>query len=106
MAAAPKSVEDLFAEMEEIRKQLDNKKPEIIADIKRKIELFSIQPDELFTTYYPPAGKQKAEKDKSTVKAKYRSPDGKTWSGRGVAPRWMLDDKGNRKEEYAIQEGE
>jgi len=107
MAAAAKSVEDLFAEMEEIRKQLDTKKPEIITDIKRKIELFGIQPDELFTTYYPPADKTAtAQSAKPVVKAKYRSPDGKTWSGRGKAPLWMLDDKNNRREEYAIPEGE
>lgn len=107
MATAQKSVEDLFAELEALKRQLDNKKPEIIADIKKKIEMFGIQPDELFTTYHLPVSKQqqnKGDKEKATVKPKYRHPEGQTWSGRGVAPKWMLDEQGKRKEEYAITE--
>ena len=105
MAVAPKSVEDLFAEIDALQKQLESKKPEIIEDIKKKIVLFKLGPEDLFmptnTTSNKPA---KQVKEKSAVKPKYRHPDGNTWSGRGVAPKWMLDEQGKRKEEYAIKE--
>jgi DNA-binding protein H-NS len=40
----------------------------------------------------------------STVAAKYRGPNGETWSGRGLMPRWMatLVASGRTKEEFAI----
>jgi DNA-binding protein H-NS len=38
------------------------------------------------------------------VAAKYRGPNGETWSGRGLMPRWMatLVASGRTKEEFAI----
>lgn len=39
-----------------------------------------------------------------TVAPKYRGPNGETWTGRGVTPRWMaaLIAQGRTKEEFAI----
>ena len=41
----------------------------------------------------------------STVAAKYRGPNGETWSGRGLTPRWLaaLIADGQKKEAFAIQ---
>jgi DNA-binding protein H-NS len=41
----------------------------------------------------------------STVAAKFRGPNGETWSGRGLMPRWMaaLVAEGRQKEDFAIQ---
>ncbi len=41
----------------------------------------------------------------SPVAAKYRGPNGETWSGRGLMPRWLsaLVATGRTKEEFAIQ---
>ena len=38
------------------------------------------------------------------VPAKYNGPDGETWSGRGLTPRWLaaLMTQGRSKEEFAI----
>ena len=38
------------------------------------------------------------------VPAKYNGPDGETWSGRGLTPRWLaaLITQGRSKEEFAI----
>ncbi len=38
--------------------------------------------------------------------AKYRGPNGETWSGRGLTPRWLvaLIAQGHTKEEFAITE--
>lgn len=48
------------------------------------------------------AGKKKS---KSAVAAKYRGPNGETWSGRGLTPRWLttLLAQGRVKEEFAIK---
>ena len=50
------------------------------------------------------AGKGK-KKGLSTVAAKYRGPNGETWSGRGLTPRWMaaLLAEGKTKDEFAIK---
>ena len=47
------------------------------------------------------AGKKPAG---ATVAAKYRGPDGQTWTGRGLSPRWMkaLMEQGRSKEEFLI----
>lgn len=39
------------------------------------------------------------------VAAKYRGPEGETWSGRGLMPRWLsaLVAQGRSREEFAIQ---
>jgi DNA-binding protein H-NS len=38
------------------------------------------------------------------VPVKYRSPRGDTWSGRGLAPRWLvaLEKKGKKRASYAV----
>lgn len=41
----------------------------------------------------------------STVAAKYRGPEGQTWSGRGLTPRWLvaLVEQGQNKDDFLIQ---
>ena len=48
---------------------------------------------------------KKGKKAGSTVAAKYRGPNGETWSGRGLTPRWMatLVAQGRAKEDFAIK---
>ena len=42
----------------------------------------------------------------TTVAPKYRGPNGETWSGRGLMPRWMSQrvEQGAKKEDFAIGE--
>lgn len=48
------------------------------------------------------AGAKKAAKP---VEAKFRGPNGESWSGRGLAPKWLkaLIAEGKTKEEFAIR---
>jgi DNA-binding protein H-NS len=41
----------------------------------------------------------------TSVAAKYRGPNGETWSGRGLTPRWLaaLEAQGRKKEDFAIK---
>jgi DNA-binding protein H-NS len=51
------------------------------------------------------AGAPAKKKSKSVVAAKYRGPNGETWSGRGLTPRWLstLVAQGRKKEDFAIK---
>lgn len=53
------------------------------------------------------AGKVKGKSGKvaSVVAAKYRGPNGETWSGRGLMPRWLaaLVAQGQTRENFAIK---
>ena len=44
------------------------------------------------------------KKAKSVVAAKYRGPNGETWSGRGRAPKWLeaLEAQGRKRAEFLI----
>ncbi len=47
----------------------------------------------------------KGKKSGVAVAAKYRGPNGETWSGRGLMPRWLkaLLAQGQTKEDFAIK---
>jgi DNA-binding protein H-NS len=52
-----------------------------------------------------PAGSRRTSANKGTkVAAKFKGPNGETWSGRGLPPKWMaaLLVQGHKKEEFAI----
>jgi DNA-binding protein H-NS len=48
---------------------------------------------------------KKTSQATTTVAAKFRGPNGETWSGRGLTPKWLaaLIAVGKKKEEFAIQ---
>lgn len=52
------------------------------------------------------ARKALAKKVANPVAAKFRGPDGQTWSGRGLMPRWLsaLVAQGQSKEEFAVKD--
>ena len=39
------------------------------------------------------------------AKPKYRGPNGETWAGRGLAPRWLtnLEKKGKKREQFLVE---
>ncbi len=51
-----------------------------------------------------PVKAKKKEKGSAVVAAKFRGPNGETWSGRGLTPRWLaaLVAQGKTKEEFAV----
>jgi DNA-binding protein H-NS len=52
-----------------------------------------------------PAKAKKKEKSASVVAAKYRGPNGESWSGRGLTPRWLaaLLALGKTKDDFAVK---
>jgi DNA-binding protein H-NS len=113
---------DIQTQIQKLQKQASEIKARefdaTVRDILAKMEAFGISVKDLqIATIKPkgrgrPAGKGKSA-DKpigkkktagSVVAAKYKGPNGETWSGRGLTPRWLsaLIAQGQNKESFAI----
>lgn len=89
--------EQLMRQAEELRK---NERSGIIAEVKAKIAEYGISARELGLG----SQKKASAGTGSSVAAKYRSPTGETWSGRGRQPTWLAQaiEAGKKKEEFLI----
>ena len=89
----------LQKQAEEIKAQEFNK---TVADIKAQMAAFGITVADLQGGKSRPA--KTATKSANPAPAKYRGPNGETWSGRGLMPRWLaaLVAQGQSKEAFAI----
>jgi DNA-binding protein H-NS len=80
---------DLLAQREALDEQIEAlrsvERGDVINWIFEQMALFQIKPEDLVSPRGP-------KKHSGSVAAKYRDPQsGATWSGRGKAPRWMVD---------------
>jgi DNA-binding protein H-NS len=85
-----------------------------VVEIRQKMQAFGITVKDLQSTKgkSKPGRKPKVATDKpvkvkkptTAVAAKYRGPNGETWSGRGLTPKWLssLIAQGGTKEQYLI----
>ena len=103
-------IKALEEQAEELRK---NELTSIIEDMKLKISEYGISAEELgfnlkpVTVYTEKPISQKiaeATSDKKPVEPKYANGEGKTWSGRGIAPKWVSEHiaTGGKKEDFLI----
>ncbi len=96
--------EKLLAEAERVREQ---EIADAIADIRSKIELYGLTAVDLGLARNmagPGSGRQKPAKSV----AKYRGPNGETWSGgRGRKPQWVVQalKDGRNLEDFAVKNG-
>jgi len=90
----------LQKQAEEIKAQEFNK---TVEEIKAKMAAFGITVADLEGGKSRPR-KAGATKSANPAPAKYRGPNGETWSGRGLMPRWLaaLVAQGQSKESFAI----
>ncbi|TFZ03843.1 H-NS histone family protein [Ramlibacter humi] len=110
--------EKLMAEAEQLRRQ---EIEQVIAELKAKIKAYGLTARDLGLAQAAspraaaPARKKAAAsakpatkgrgRAKSTAPAKYRGPNGETWSGgRGRKPRWVVQAlaEGRKLEEFAV----
>lgn len=86
-----------------------------VKEIQAKMQLFGITVKNI----QAPAQKLKKTKENAevkklkpvlsaigkTVEPKYRGPEGQTWSGRGISPKWLttLVTHGEKREDFLIQ---
>lgn len=109
----------LQAQIEQLQKQAQEIRAKEFAstvqDILAKMQAFGITVKDLQTTKVVRGNKVKggapvanliksSKKVVSPVAAKYRGPNGETWSGRGLTPKWLsaLIAQGQSKESFAV----
>jgi DNA-binding protein H-NS len=80
--------------------KLEDAKAALLAEMQGKVSELGLNLQDILPS-------RRARKNKSSVRVKYRSPDGETWSGRGHAPLWLrqLELQGHNREEYKASEG-
>ncbi|SAI46959.1 DNA-binding protein (histone) [Bordetella ansorpii] len=103
-------------EREKEKLRLRRRKP-VIASIVKSMQEYGVTPQELQEALARTANKRGSRaqlrksgatpgtKPRAAVAAKYRHPDsGASWSGRGKAPRWLVEaeTQGQRREEFLI----
>lgn len=110
---------DLQNQIATLQKQADEIRSKefqaTIVEIRQKMQAFGITVKDLQSNKSKPGRKAKAvavksakpvkaKKAGSTVAAKYRGPNGETWTGRGLMPKWLaaLVAAGGTKEQYLI----
>ncbi len=112
---------DIQMQIEKLQKQAseikDREFDKTVQDIREKMKAFGITVKDLQAAPAGRKGRGKAAvatkakgagtKSKVTgvvVAAKYRGPNGETWSGRGLTPRWLsaLLAQGKTKQDFAI----
>ena len=112
---------DIQMQIEKLQKQAseikDREFDKTVLDIRAKMQAFGITVKDLQGgarrkgrgKTKPPAQPKtigaKQKKAGSVVAAKFSGPNGETWSGRGLTPRWLasLLAQGRTKEEFAIK---
>jgi DNA-binding protein H-NS len=110
---------DLQSQIASLQKQADEIRSKefqaTIIEIRQKMQAFGITVKDLQSNKAKSGGKaksasaktvktSKAKRSSSVVAAKYKGPNGETWSGRGLTPKWLasLVAAGNTKEQYLI----
>jgi len=73
----------------------------LLAEFRQRAEQMGFDIEDVFPGMTPSRRRATAG---STIAPKYRGPNGETWSGRGMTPRWMttLEAEGHHKDEYKI----
>lgn len=111
---------DIQTQIEKLQKQANDIKSKefdrTVQEIVAKMQAFGITVKDLQSvratkgkakTAKPgtPRRAKSAKAGSGTVAAKYRGPNGETWSGRGLTPRWLagLVSQGKQKEDFAIK---
>ncbi|MBV5347325.1 H-NS histone family protein [bacterium] len=91
----------LQKQAEEIKAQEFNK---TVEEIKAKMAAFGITLADLDAGKSRPRKASTATKSANPAPAKFRGPNGETWSGRGLMPRWLAAQvaDGKSKESFAV----
>ena len=106
------SISDLKKQLASLTAELESRQKNIRHELKAEFEARLAEADLSIHDLYPELAKVgKGKKATGTgsreaVAAKYRNPNGpETWSGRGLAPRWLatLIASGKSKEDFAIK---
>jgi DNA-binding protein H-NS len=97
-----------------VRERAESEKAALAEEFRRRAEELGLSLRDLFGEGAIPAPAKRGRKprgegqkaERAPVAAKYRSPQGETWSGRGRAPKWLQVAEAERqsRDEFLISE--
>jgi DNA-binding protein H-NS len=96
---------ELRAEAEKLLQQAEELRAreveQVIEEIRGKIQDYGITPQDLGFTLTKTAKTGR----KIHVQVRYRGPNGKEWSGRGLTPKWLREEiaNGKSKEDFSVK---
>jgi DNA-binding protein H-NS len=87
------SLQELLKQQQMLVQQIEdarrNEIAEVLAKIRAQVQQYSLTANDIF-----PGGGRRRGRALGKVAPKYRDPaTGKTWTGRGKAPKWIEDQK-------------
>ena len=84
----------------EYQKKSEAAKSRVIAETQEKFAQLGLTLEDVLARQH-----KRKRVTKNPVLPKYRSPDGKEWSGRGVTPKWIreYEEGGGNREDYLIK---
>lgn len=103
------SLPELNHLIEDAKAALEGKKQgakaQLIKEMREKAAQLGLELGDLLAQPGPRTNVRRPRSDAGrVVAAKYRSPEGETWTGRGRMPRWLTDalHRGKTKEDFAV----
>ena len=97
-----------------VRDRAESEKAALAEEFRRRAEELGLSLRDLFSESATPAPAKRGRKpqgggqksERPPVAAKYRSPQGDTWSGRGRAPKWLqvAEAEGHSRDEFLISD--
>jgi DNA-binding protein H-NS len=81
------------------KEKLADAKDTVLREVEGRVKALGLSMKDVFPSHT--SGRS------GSVRVKYRSPTGETWSGRGHLPTWLrtLEEAGHNREEFRVTEG-
>jgi DNA-binding protein H-NS len=81
------------------KEKLEDAKDTVLREVEGRVKALGLTMKDVFPSH--------TSSRSGSVRVKYRSPNGETWSGRGHTPTWLrtLEEAGHNREEYKVSEG-
>jgi DNA-binding protein H-NS len=94
------SLKDLLSQIETLQNQVTEVRQREVGEAIAKVRAIAAEYQLTASDVFPSGKVRSLAKKTGKVAAKYRDPiSGNTWSGRGLAPKWLA---GKNKDDYLI----
>jgi DNA-binding protein H-NS len=91
---------------EKWRGKLEEARSTVIEEMRAKLGELGVEPSDVVVSFGRP---RTARRDRgSSLRPKYRGPNGETWSGRGFVPKWLrlLEETGHNRDMFLVKQEE
>jgi DNA-binding protein H-NS len=88
---------------EKRHERVEASKNRVLAEVQSKLNEMGLDPEDVEISF----GKKNPHQNTGKkIPPKYRSPDGKTWSGRGSVPAWIrtFEEQGGSRDEFLVED--